>query len=254
MQDKQSGKRQMTSVVFFAVLGIAALTAAAGLIFGIWNPAEQNGRRLGNAIREFAVSAPDQSEIYLSELTDFDWNTVYSFDPYTSTEEMEQVLGFSSRNLTETVSENMVQLVFVGYDESSGKSRVVCNICGYADYLGYRADLGHYSDSDRNYMRVERGNDLFLFQTEDEIPSLTFRGYTFMGTIIQLFGSSALVQLEEETGEPITLSGDQVYITLSEEQQETAEEGMLVRVTYDGMVQETYPLGLSGQMHVELLN
>ena len=45
---------------------------------------------------------------------------------------MEKATGFSSPSIQETVSEGMVQLLFVK------EGRVVASVCGYAERLGYQ--------------------------------------------------------------------------------------------------------------------
>ena len=75
--------------------------------------------------------------VTLNEIVPFEWDTVYTFAPYTSRSEIEEIIGFKSNAIQETVSEGMVQLLFV-------KDSAVCgSICGYAENLGYAA---HFSD------------------------------------------------------------------------------------------------------------
>lgn len=45
---------------------------------------------------------------------------------------MEKAIGLSSPSIQETVSEGMVQLLFVK------EGRVVASVCGYAERLGYQ--------------------------------------------------------------------------------------------------------------------
>ncbi len=78
-----------------------------------------------------AVVRTTEETVLLSDLTGFDWDAVYTFSPYTSRRQIEQVIGFSSSAIEETVSEGMIQLLFVR------KKRVVCSVCGYPSSLGY---------------------------------------------------------------------------------------------------------------------
>ncbi|MCI5649267.1 MAG: hypothetical protein MR332_07525, partial [Fusicatenibacter sp.] len=67
----------------------------------------------------------------------------------------------------------------------------------------------------------------------------------------QISEASALISIDE--GFPIRNSGDQVCIYLTEEILKEIKVGDHVKVSYDGMVLETSPLQLAGQMGVEIL-
>lgn len=69
--------------------------------------------------------------INLSNLTNFEWDVVYSFSPYMPIESINKVLSFKFDGLKETVNEGMNQIVFV----RSGK--VVCYLYGYPSNNGY---------------------------------------------------------------------------------------------------------------------
>ena len=101
-----------------------------------------------------AAKATDFDEITLNEIVPFQWDIVYSFSPYTSRQEMERIIGVKSLMITETVSEGMVQLIFV----KDGK--VVCGITGYGQNLGY--DVILWSDP------CDGGYALVRF--EDHVP------------------------------------------------------------------------------------
>lgn len=81
-------------------------------------------------LKESIVSI-DAEAVTLNEIVPFDWDFVYTFEPYLPKDKMEEILGFRSNQLRETVSEGMVQLVFV-----KGSS-VVSSVCGYDSSLGY---------------------------------------------------------------------------------------------------------------------
>lgn len=73
---------------------------------------------------------------------------------------------------------------------------------------------------------------------------------TFIGTIEEINGDTALVAIEEGA---ILNSGSIVDIDLSVASDTTFEIGDKVRVGYDGIIRETYPLGIN-TIFVELLN
>lgn len=82
-----------------------------------------------------SILAVSSEATTLNEVVPFEWDCVYTFSPYASKAEMEQAIGFQSRHLRETVSENMVQLIFVN------DGAVTASVCGYESVLGYRVSF-----------------------------------------------------------------------------------------------------------------
>lgn len=115
------------------VLLAAALAAAAALCVAvIGDPVVLwHNRQLRSAILKL-----DAQETTLEALVPFEWDAAYAFDPYTPRGQIEEIIGFQSAAIRETASEGMVQLLF-----TKGK-RVTASVCGYAQDLGYRADIG----------------------------------------------------------------------------------------------------------------
>ncbi|OUQ13310.1 hypothetical protein B5E84_17615 [Lachnoclostridium sp. An14] len=232
-------KRQwMINGALFA--GVVAGVLFLEALFGLADPVERNSRALAASMKALK-DGESGTKISLEEVVPFSWEEVYSFDPYVSVEEMKGVLGTGGKHLTEAISEGQVQLVFLEQGE------VTASVCGYGEDLGYDIDLGLWEDGKR-YRRVSAGVNEFTLYTDGEYPRLVFEGERFLGTILERWESSALVAVDE--GFPIRASGDQVYISLAEEQE--AEPGDRVEVFYDGWVQETFPLQLGGQMRVRL--
>lgn len=73
-----------------------------------------------------------QETITLDTIIPFDWDKIYTFAPYTSKKDIEQTIGLYSDAIQETISEGMVQLIFVNNDT------VTASICGYPENLGYQ--------------------------------------------------------------------------------------------------------------------
>lgn len=73
-----------------------------------------------------------QETITLDTIIPFDWDMIYTFAPYTSKKDIEQTIGLYSDAIQETISEGMVQLIFVNNDT------VTASICGYPENLGYQ--------------------------------------------------------------------------------------------------------------------
>lgn len=73
----------------------------------------------------------DGDQVKLSEFTPFEWDEVYSFNPYVSKEIIYETIGYKWDRISETVSGGMNQIVFV----KGGK--VVCTIYGYPENNGF---------------------------------------------------------------------------------------------------------------------
>ena len=100
-----------------------------------------------------------QETITLDTIIPFDWDMVYTFAPYTSKEEIEKTIGLYSDVIQETISEGMVQLIFVNNDPISAY------VCGYAEDLGYQIIFGDM---------ILFGDDIIFSVTKtDEIITLT---------------------------------------------------------------------------------
>jgi hypothetical protein len=77
----------------------------------------------------------------LSQWTPFEWDTLYSFAPYTTKEKIYEVIGYKWDNIIETVNEGMNQIVFVKDNE------VVCYLYGYPENIKLGFDFGGYEGS-----------------------------------------------------------------------------------------------------------
>ena len=93
--------------MFFLVVVISIL------VFVRWNSElNKNNRYLTDKLLN---GFSDTSET-AGELFDFDYDEVYVFRPYQSKDEMEKQIGFKSHVLQETVSENMINILFAKDD------------------------------------------------------------------------------------------------------------------------------------------
>lgn len=95
-----------------------------------------------NTVFSEAVKAIDTDTVSLNELATFEWDTMYTFAPFTPVESIEKIIGFSSKEIKATYNESQSQLIFVN------EGKVVCSIYGYGNNLGYwisfREYLGEY--------------------------------------------------------------------------------------------------------------
>lgn len=113
----------------FAGLFLAVTVEALWLVFSRVE-SFRNARRL-----KAALTALPQGTTTLEEAVPFDWEAVYSFEPYTSRTEIARTIGFDSPEISETIGEGATQLIFVEGD------RVVLCICAYPENLGYDVDF-----------------------------------------------------------------------------------------------------------------
>lgn len=109
----------------------AVLTAAVFFIIG--NPVVLlNNQKLKQAV----CSLKSGEIVSLNETVPFAWDVLYTFEPYQSRAEIEQIIGFRSNDIQENdVNEGMVHLLFV----KGGK--VAASVLGYSGNLGYGIDF-----------------------------------------------------------------------------------------------------------------
>ncbi|MDW0118188.1 hypothetical protein QTL97_14745 [Sporosarcina thermotolerans] len=69
--------------------------------------------------------------VNLSDVTPFEWDLVYSFDPYTSKDTIYRTVGYKWDSISETINGGMNQLVFMK------DKKVVCYVYGYPANNGY---------------------------------------------------------------------------------------------------------------------
>ncbi len=108
-------------------------------------------------LREQITSIEQSVEtINLLDVTPFEWDVVYSFDPYTSKEKVYKTVGYKWDNISETVSEGMNQIVFMK------EEKVVCYLYGYPENNGYGI---HFSgETINNVAEMLKTNDNLNFQ------------------------------------------------------------------------------------------
>ncbi|MFA9423240.1 MAG: hypothetical protein ACERLG_06665, partial [Sedimentibacter sp.] len=96
--------------------------------------------------------------VELNQTVPFEWDVLYTFDPYTSKLQIEEIIGFKSNSIRENnINEGMVHLLFVK-DE-----KVVASILGYSENLGYRIDFtDRVSYSDNSIFNIDKNNDVVI--------------------------------------------------------------------------------------------
>ena len=135
-------------IILFAVLLVKVIKK------DIW---EENETLLKQEMLSIEESAESVS---LSDVTPFEWDHLYSFDPYTPKDIIYETVGYKWGRISETVSEGMNQLVFM----KDGK--VVCYLYGYPANNGY--GIYYMDDSSTKPTPVSqlRAQDDLTFQVD----------------------------------------------------------------------------------------
>ena len=120
-----------------------------------------------NAKLEKTLSTLDCDSITLEKIVPFEWTTVYTFDPYTSKERIERVVGSKIPALKESVSEGMNHVVF------TNRGRVVASVCTHPASTGYYLSFTggentYYSYSDGGYSHIEYGDEIVFEVMQDD--------------------------------------------------------------------------------------
>lgn len=129
------------------------------MVVTLTTPAAKNEQHLSGVI----ASQSAGEVVSLNELTDFKWDKVYTFAPYTSKKKICDILGINVKDCKvalETVNESMVQMIFMDSGE------IVCVLLGYPDKLGYRFEFG------------ETTYDYLVFTSEEDPQFRVERPYT----------------------------------------------------------------------------
>ena len=97
----------------------------------------------------------------LFDITPFEWDKVYSFDPYMPKDKIYDVVGYKWDNISVTVSEGMNQIVFL----KGGK--VVCYLYGYPSNNGYGIEFNS-KDYKEGIATLNFNNNLSLKATKSD--------------------------------------------------------------------------------------
>lgn len=135
MKNKDIFKILFTSVIIVSII-----------FFTRWNSElNKNNRYLTDKL----LNSVSDTSGTVGELFDFDYDELYVLEPYQSKEEMEKQIGFKSRVLKVTVSEGMMNILFVKNNSP------VAYLYGYASNNGYYIELptGNHTKSELNAIK-----------------------------------------------------------------------------------------------------
>ena len=110
------------------------------VVFSWWNSSfNKTTRQLEKNLTSSILNQTGMGE----DLFNFDYDFLYVFEPYQSQAEMEEQIGFKTRVLQETVSEGMLNLLFVK------NQKPVAYLYGYPSNAKYNIEIlpGYYTQS-----------------------------------------------------------------------------------------------------------
>ena len=134
----------LLTACIIVIIGTAILLKPNTSKKNIW---DTNAENLINSLK---VISGDTDIEDLSKITPFKWDTLYSFAPYTSIDEIYKIVGYKWANISDTVSEGMNQIVF------TKNHKVVCYIYGYPEKVKVAFDFGKYSGSHIKFTSDEK--------------------------------------------------------------------------------------------------
>jgi len=114
------------------------------------------------------VNSITQDKVFLNDITPFEWDTVYTFGPYTSRKVIEEAIGIKSNYISEARSEGMRQLIFVKED------KIICSITEYYYKLGYMFFIKSYKNEYAALNSTD--NPLFKIERKDGLIKLIYVG------------------------------------------------------------------------------
>ena len=133
-------------------------------------------------LKKSICSLDDNEIVSLNEVIPFEWDALYTFEPYQSKAEIAEIIGFQSNDIKENnINEGMVHLLFVKND------KVVASILSYSSNLGYNIDF----TSKENLKVAYAENAQFSVTKEDGITILTYSD-VYTGHESAITGSSGI--------------------------------------------------------------
>lgn len=118
---------------------------------------KDNGETFQENISNVTVSKI--KTISLNDIASFDWDSMYVFSPYLPIKEIENIIGIKPRYIKRTLSDEMIQLVFV----NNGK--IACVIQGNPFDLGFEFQFGNLNgyteirSKDNPHFKIDTSNE-----------------------------------------------------------------------------------------------
>ncbi len=153
MMRRQKQRRLVLGVLAIFLTLIFSFGAAEVILIG--NPVVRlHNRQLCKAV----TGLEEGQTVTLEQLVPFEWDKVYTFEPYTSRQEIADVIGFDSGSIETTVDEGQLQLLFVKGD------KITASVCAYPSALGYDVQFSGEYGEERSIQK-EKGEET-IFEAE----------------------------------------------------------------------------------------
>ncbi len=149
-------KKFIVSSIIVLLLLLALVVVSRDTDVPVW---EENALKLSKSLDTISGHEPIVGG--LTDYTNFDWDMLYSFQPYFPKETIYEIVGYEWADISETVSEGMNQIVFLNDGE------VVCYIYGYPDRYNLYFDFGYHRDG---YLLLNyEDKSKFIIRVKDDI-------------------------------------------------------------------------------------
>lgn len=112
----------------------------------------------------------------LDRITQFKWDKIYVYPPYTSSDELKKKFKMSDVKFEDSISEDTNQIVFT----KNGK--VVCYVYGHPDFYNIYIDVGKEKQT-LKVIDAKKKPTFLLKQNDDKNYILKFEGYKSDGEI-----------------------------------------------------------------------
>ena len=206
------------------VIFIAILVLASSILFLISNPKNNNlnnSKYLIENIKLLEQKSENDNVLVkdIGDLTDFKWDYLYNFSPYTSKENIEKAIGFKSNKIKESVNEGMNQVIF-----TKGKE-IVCYIYGYPDDSVY-FDFSNLYDNSKSYNKYanlssvdsvkyiqlsSKGAHMFLLNKFDDSLKMSYMEEV-LPQKTQIYSSDGKEIKQDYTYDKVLISSDNIAI------------------------------------------
>lgn len=212
-------KKPKKSVILIVVLVITGSTLL--LISNPKNNDLDNSKSLVKNIEALEQKSENKNVLIedLAELTDFEWDYLYSFSPYASKEDIESAIGFKSNKIREGLNEGMNQIVFIKDKE------IVCYIYGYPDdsvyfdFNNFYDGAGEYSkyvnslyvNSTKYIQLSSKGKHKFLLNQDDDYLKMSYM-VEVPPQQTQIYTSDGEEVKEDYTYDKLLISSDDIAI------------------------------------------
>lgn len=143
-------KNRIRVVISISVIILIIVFFVLHLNYPIW---KANAKQFSKSLK--SISKETSTIDNLSNLTTFEWDTLYSFAPYTPENIIYNAIGFRWEKINSTVSEGMNQIIFLK------DNKVICYIDGYANKSNM---LFNFDYLDSSYFKLT-SSDKLAFNT-----------------------------------------------------------------------------------------